>query len=261
MKADLEGEALDASNTFTPYQDASMLVMMIALALTQGGTFGASYEIVKERPIFQRERAVNLSVWAYVLSKMAVLSMFALVQVGGTLLMLGIFVDLGVEGVFITNFSLPEIFITLYLAVLASIGLGLFISAMVPSTDVVLYVILAELFLQIVLSGTLFPMPANLASYATPGYWATDGLSSIVDLPRLDEEGISCKVVEIPSMTGGPATLESVCDSAASNKENLEGYHHTAGHLLVVWFAMGTQLMIWILLTIIVQTRKKAGKD
>ena len=261
MKADLKDEPVDASNTYTPYQDASMLVMMIALALTQGGTFGASYEIVKERPIFQRERAVNLSVWSYVLSKVAVLSMFAIVQVGGTLLLLGMLVNLGVEGIFITNFSLPEIFITLYLAVLSSIGLGLLISAMVPSTDVVLYVILAELFLQIVLSGTLFPMPSNPASYVTPGYWATDGLSSIVDLPRLDKEGIGCKVVEIPSMTGGPASKDVVCDSASSNKENLESYKHTPVHLMVTWIAMGTQLIVWVLLTILVQSRKKAGKD
>ncbi len=261
MKDDLQDEIVDASNTYTPYKDASTLVMMLALALTQGGTFGASYEIVKERPIFQRERAVNLSVWSYVLSKVAVLSMFAFVQVGGTLLLFGMFVDLGVEGVFITNFSLPELFISLYLAVLASIGLGLFISAMVPSTDVVLYVILAQLFVQIVLSGTLFPLPSNPASYITPGYWATDALSSIVDLPKLDEAGIACKVVEIPSMTGGPATTEVVCDSATSNVENLDTYKHTAGHLLVTWFAMGSQLVAWTLLTILVQSRKKAGKD
>jgi hypothetical protein len=31
--------------------------------------------------------------------------------------------------------------------------------------------------------------------------------------------------------------------------------------VMVTWIAMGIQLMVWILLTIIVQSRKKAGKD
>jgi hypothetical protein len=245
-----------------------MLVAMIALALTQGGTFAASYEIVKERPIFNRERAVNLSVWAYVLSKVLVLSFFAIFQVAGVLLLLGMFVDLNVPGVIFADFSILEIYISLYLAILASISLGLFISSIVPSADVVLYVILAQLFLQIVLTGTLFPLPANPVSYAVPGYWATDALSSIVDLPRLDKEGKTCIVQEIPDMnninqqTGQPnMKVEAICETAASNAENLKYYKHEAGHLIQSWIAMGAQLVLFILLTIIVQARKKPGKD
>ena len=268
MISDLKGQPKETSNTFTPYQDASTLVMMIALALTQGGTFAASYEIVKERPIFQRERAVNLSVWSYVLSKVAVLSLFAVIQVGATLLMISLFVNLDVPGIIFTDFSILEIFISLYLAILASISLGLFISAIVPSTDVVLYVILAQLFLQIVLTGTLFPLPSNPASYAVPGYWATDALSSITDLPRLDKEGISCVVKEVPdenniNMTTGQPNLklDTICDKAESKAESLKNYDHEAGHLIFSWFAMGAQLMVFTLLTIFVQSRKKSGRD
>jgi ABC-type multidrug transport system ATPase subunit/pSer/pThr/pTyr-binding forkhead associated (FHA) protein len=265
MKADLKGKPKETSNTYTPYMDASTLVAMIALALTQGGTFGASYEIVKERPIFTRERAVNLSVWAYVISKMVVLSLFAFVQVGGLLLLVGMFVDLNVPGIIFPDFSILEIFISLYLAILASIGLGLLISALVPSTDVVLYVILAQLFLQIVLTGTLFPVDAGAASYITPGYWATDSLSSIVDLPRLDADGRSCVVKEIPdvNMTTGATTtkLDIICDKAASNAESLKDYKHETDHLLISWFAMGAQTLMWILLTVFIQSRKKSGRD
>lgn len=261
MKADLKGEPKDASNTFTPYQDASTLVMMLALALTQGGTFAASYEIVKERAIFRRERAVNLSVWSYVLSKVVVLGLFALIQVGATLLMLSFFVDLNVTGIVFTDFSILEIFISLYMAVLASIGLGLFISALVPSTDVVLYVILAQLFLQIVLTGTLFPLDSNPASYAVPGYWATDALSSIVDLPRLDKEGWSCQVAEGQNTTTGAMELQTFCDSAESKATSLKNYAHTAEHMLFSWFAMGAQMLFFVLLTIFVQARKKPERD
>ena len=263
LKTDLKK---DATNQFTPLQDAATLVTMIALALTQGSTFAASYEIVKERPIFQRERAVNLSVWAYVVSKVVVLSLFAFIQVAGVLLFLGFFVDLNVKGIFIADFSLPEIFISLYLSILASIALGLLISSLVPSTDVVLYVILAQLFLQIVLTGALFPVDANAASYAIPGYWATDAMSSIADLPGLNEKARSCSVaeVEMPNQTTGAMEkkLEIGCSSAKSTDQpNLAYYEHEPAHLFVSWFAMGAQLVIFTLLTIVVQTFKKSTRD
>jgi ABC transport system ATP-binding/permease protein len=261
LKADLQGQALNATNKYMPYTAASMLLAMLGLALTQGGTFGAAYEIVKERPIFKRERAVNLSVWSYVLSKVLVLSLFAIVQVAGVLLMISLKVKLGVTGIPGLGSGITEIFITLYLAVLASIAFGLFISAIVPSTDVVMYVILAQLFVQIVLSGTLFPLPKNPASYLTPGYWTTDALGSIVDLPGLDRSAISCKMVEIPSMTGGASTRDAKCDSALSGVKSLENYEYSKDHLLTAWIALGIHVVVWLLLTVIVQTYKKSGKD
>ena len=156
-----------------------------------------------------------------------------------------------------------ELFITLYLAVLASIGFGLFISAIVPSTDVVLYVILAQLFVQIVLSGTLFPLPRNPASYATPGYWTMDALASTVDLPQMDKDARSCTVVEmeVPTETGTTKSKEIVCDSAATEEENLKNYEHSTNHLITAWMALGVHLIVWVLLTIFIQSRKKPGKD
>jgi ABC-type multidrug transport system ATPase subunit len=265
MKDEIKGKPKDTTRQYTPFQDASTLVAMLALALTQGGTFAASYEIVKERPIFQRERAVNLSVWAYVLSKVVVLSLFAFVQVAGALLLLSFFVNVDVTGVMILDGGILEIFISLYLAILASIALGLLISALVPSTDVVLYIILAQLFLQIVLTGSLFPIDANVASYTTPGYWATDAMSSIVDLPTLDKNGRSCIVIEaeVPDMNTGVVNKEIryECSSAKSEQSNLKYYNHEAGHLIRAWIALGAQLVLFTLLTIIVQSRKKSGRD
>ena len=261
IKADLEDEDVDTIKKYTPYPDAKMLLVMIGLALTQGGTFGAAYEIVKERAIFKRERAVNLSVLAYVLSKVLVLALFAVLQVVGVLLMISLKVDMSFEGIIFTDAAWIEVFITLYLAVLASVAFGLFLSAIVPSTDVVLYIILAQLFVQIVLSGTLFPMPSNPASYVTPGYWTMNALASIVDLPKLDKAALSCKVVEIPSMTGGDPTKEVNCASASAEEESLKSYDHTEEHLIGDWAALGGHIFLWVLLTIIVQARQKTGKE
>ena len=261
LKAQLEDQPLDSELAHTPYQDAKMLLVMIALAMTQGGTFAAAYEIVKEQAIFKREKSVNLKVSAYVLSKILVLALFAVVQVGLVVLILGATIDFDYNSIVLPN-GYMEVFVTLYLAVLASICLGLFISAIVPNTDVVLYVILAQLFIQIILSGALFPLPPNPASYATPGYWAMNSLGSEVDLVKLDELGTSCKVVETPDIPGIEKTSDTTVACADANapvseKDFLDSLKHTEKHIILTWAALAVSSFVWALLTVVVLLRKK----
>lgn len=256
LKAELEEGGLEVGEKtdYIPTANTEVLVTMIGLALTQGGTFAAAYEIVKERAIFKRERAVNLNVLAYVLSKVIILGMFGIFQVASMILILATKMDFGFEGA-IFDIGAIELFVTLYLAMLASIAFGLFISAIVPNTDVVLYAILVQLFIQIVLSGTMFPLENNPASYATVGYWTMDSMGSTVDLPHLNEESMACSVVEIPSMTGGDPTIEAQCDSA--ERDLSLDYEHTEEHILVTWIGLIAHTCIWSLITVIIQARKK----
>jgi hypothetical protein len=244
------GEKVD----YIPSATSETLISMIGLALTQAGTFAAAYEIVKERAIFKRERAVNLNVLAYVLSKMIVLGGFAVIMVLSMILIMAVKVDMGFEG---TMFGLGvfELFITLYLAVLASIAFGLFISSLVPNSDVVMYAILVQLFIQIVMAGTLFPIEKNVASLMTVGYWVTDSMGSTVDLAKLNRESRVCSVVEIPSMTGEAPTREVRCDTAERDL-NLD-YEHTEEHVMMTWIGLSAHVFVWVLLTVIIQARKK----
>ena len=100
LTAELEkdGLVLDEKIDYLPSVDAELLLAMMALALTQAGTFSAAYEIVKERAIFKRERAVNLKVTSYVFSKMFILAMFSLFQVGAFMLVIAAKVDMGFKG-------------------------------------------------------------------------------------------------------------------------------------------------------------------
>jgi hypothetical protein len=256
MKAAIEEDGLQEGEKedYLPTANAETLVTMIGLALTQAGTFAAAYEIVKERAIFKRERAVNLNVLAYVLSKVLVLGGFAVIQVISMILILAAKLDFGFEGA-IFDIGVVEIFITLYLAMLASIAFGLFISAIVPNTDVVLYAILVQLFIQIVLGGTMFPLESNPASYATVGYWTMDSMGSSIDLPKLNSESRICTVIEMPSMTGGDPTLEIQCDSA--ERDLYLDYDHDEEHIMVTWISLTAHIIAWTLLTVIIQARKK----
>jgi len=230
--------------------------VMIALALTQGGTFGAAYEIVKERAIFKRERAVNLSVVAYVISKVIVLAIFGAIQVAAVVIILGIKVKMGFTPILFPT-GWMELMVSLYLGVFCSIAFGLLISAAVPSTDIVLYIILAQLFVQIILSGTLFPLPANPVSKLTPGYWTMDALASTVDLVALDKAGISCKVIDTSQIPNASEDQKVQCSDAIVDEPSSKIYAHTEEHLIQAWAALLILSVVFIAATTIVQARKK----
>lgn len=260
LKAKLEGREVGDKEEYLPAPKAVNLIMMIGLALTQAGTFGAAYEIVKERAIFKRERAVNLSVPAYVFSKVLVLGAFAIIQVGSVILIISSRVDMSFTPVlsFMPS-GAAELFVTLLLAVLASIMLGLFISAIVPSPDMVMYIILVQLFVQIIFSGAMFPLPNNPASKFVISYWTMDSMGATVDIHGLNDQSTVCTLVEIPDMRGGEATKEARCDSAAVGDDKLAlPYTHTREHLLNTWAGLGLIAVAWGALTVIVQVRKKS---
>jgi len=248
-----EAEAGD-SEGYTPVEKATTLITMLGLALTQAGTFGAAFEIVKERAIFLRERAVNLKPGAYVVSKIAVLGIFAIIQVGSSMLILNLKVSMDFEPIldFIPTGSL-ELFVTLLLGVIASIMLGLFISAMVPNTDIVLYIILGQLFAQIILSGALFPLENNPASKLVVSHWTMEAMGATVDINTLNEESRVCRVLDEVD-----ASYTFLCDSAAAPAEKLGlSYEHSREHLLTAWAALLVQAFFWGILTMIVQARKR----
>jgi ABC-type multidrug transport system ATPase subunit/pSer/pThr/pTyr-binding forkhead associated (FHA) protein len=258
LEARLEGEAVGTSESYVPAKSATGLITMLALALTQAGTFGAAFEIVKERSIFKREQAVNLRATAYVLSKALVLGAFALIQVATSLLILGFKVDLCVEPVLALFPSGGwELLVTLLLAVTASIMLGLFISAVIPGPDVLMYVILIQLFVQIILSGGMFRIDSPACKLVI-SHWTMDAVGSTVDVPGLDQTSRVCTVQEIPQ-ADGTAEREVVCKSAPLGEEELKlDYDHSRGHLLTTWAVLAAQAILWCGLTIWVQARKKA---
>lgn len=239
---------------YIPAPKAINLLTILGLALTQAGTFGAAYEIVKERSIFKRERAVNLRVGSYVLSKALVLGLFAILQAASVLFIVGLRVKMSFEPALDWMPSGgAEMFVTLLLAVLDSIMLGLLISAVVPTQDVVLYVILVELFVQIILGGTLFPLKENAFSKLVPSYWTMNAMGSSVDIKALNEESIICKVVD-----AGNGQKAIYCESSPLGQDDLKlDYLHTSKHLITCWAALLGQALAWGGLTLWVQARKR----
>ncbi|MCK6480353.1 MAG: FHA domain-containing protein [Planctomycetes bacterium] len=173
---------------FPRLADTEKLLFMGSLAVVLLGLFGAAYEVVKERPVYRRERMVNLRIAPYLLSKVVVLFGFALVQCAALLGILLLFVDPPPEGILMRPDA--EMYVTLALTALASILMGLLLSALAPNSNTVIYIVLLVVFCQILLTGTIFtlPAPAEPASRAMVTRWSVEALGSTVDMDRLNAQ-------------------------------------------------------------------------
>ena len=130
-------------------------------------------EIVKEQEIYKRERLVNLKILPYVLSKVWVAALLALYQAAAyTVVHYLAFEVPGGASEFL------QIYITLALATLAGMMLGLFSSALAPNSNSAPLLVIILMLPQIVLGGALIPLP-NFVSAPTSTRWAFEALMSI----------------------------------------------------------------------------------
>ncbi len=129
---------------------------------------------------------VNLGIAPYIGSKLVVLMGFGLVQCFALMLVIALKVEYPSRGVFLP--APLEMYISLILAMLVGISLGLFISTVVKNSNMVIYLILVVLFVQIIFSGVLFPLPSGTKALSalTPTRWAMEGSGTSVNMDHLN---------------------------------------------------------------------------
>jgi len=142
---------------------AVMMLFVTAVITMMAGALSSIYEIVKEADIYKRERAINLKIWPYALSKVWVGILLALYQTTVLMLFKVLFV--------VRPGSLPAgdaaylpFYITIFLGTLAGYMTGLAISASVPKAEQAMLVLIIIVIAEIVFSGALLPLPD------TPGH-------------------------------------------------------------------------------------------
>jgi len=152
------------------------------------GTSIASREIIRERAIYTRERMVNLRLFPYVGSKLFVLALIVSLQCALLFAAFKFFHYTGLMGM--PGWAVPQFFVMI-IASLVGIGLGLFISAIVKTSEMATSLIPLILIPQIIFSG-LVGVPQGTAKAVgaiMPATWAFDGLKQFSTLDTLDEEG------------------------------------------------------------------------
>ncbi|WP_431677140.1 FHA domain-containing protein [Kitasatospora sp. KL5] len=180
MARALAGSKLDENSVFN-----GLLILCVGAVLT--GAANSVRELVKERVIYQRERAVGLSRSAYLWSKIIVLGTITVVQAVVLTMVALLGVDLrpqGGSGVLMP--SLAEITLAVALLAFTAMMLGLLISALVKKEEVTMPLLVLVAIVQVVFCGALIQLNSTpgLAqlSWIVPSRWAFAAMAGTLDL-------------------------------------------------------------------------------
>ncbi|MDF6040648.1 FHA domain-containing protein [Streptomyces sp. JH14] len=166
----------------------ALLILCVGAVLT--GAANAVRELVKERAIYQRERAVGLSRSAYLMSKVVVLGTITVLQAVVLTLVGLVGVDLnapGGKGVLLP----PLVEITLAVALLSftAMMLGLLVSALVRKEEVTMPLLVLLAIVQVVFCGALLKLNGvpglEQLAWLVPSRWALAAMGGTIGLGRI----------------------------------------------------------------------------
>src|SRR5947209_6803349 len=204
-----------------PTEPGQILVLLNVGAVFMG-TALTIRDLIGERAIFLREQAVGLSTTAYLLAKVCVYTVFAIVQ---SAIVTGIAIagkGGPTQGAVALGSPGLELFADVALTTVASAMLGLLLSSIAKSNEQIMPLLVVAVMSQLVFSGGMIPVTGRLGldqmAWATPARWGFAASASTVDLLLL--EG---KVPSVPK------------DSH---------WHHTLG---AWWFDMGMLVALSVL--------------
>ncbi|WP_432176440.1 FHA domain-containing protein [Streptomyces sp. Tue6028] len=166
----------------------ALLILCVGGVLT--GAANAVRELVKERVIYQRERAVGLSRSAYLMSKIVVLGTITVLQAVVLTLVALLGVDLdapGGEGVLMP--PLVELTVAVALLAFTAMMLGLLVSALVTKEEVTMPLLVLLAIVQVVFCGALLKLNGvpgiEQLSWLVPARWALGAMAGTIGLARI----------------------------------------------------------------------------
>ncbi len=181
---------------------ALALIFLLSIISIWLGTSNSCREIVKELDIYKRERAVNLKLFPYVLSKVAVLSLFSIFQSVALLAIVAIFIKMpDIENL------VPQFLLTLILTSLAGTTMGLLISAVSPNANRAITLVPLVLIPQIIFAGMILPLKdmgefGKYMAKAMISRWSFVALGTIFDVERIQVMGKTAPVAHEGALQG-----------------------------------------------------------
>ena len=170
-----------------PNEPGQILVLLNVGAIFMG-TALTIRALIGERAIFLREQAVGLSTTAYLLAKVIVFTVFAVVQaaivVAITVLGKGWGAGAVTKGALLGSRNL-ELFFDIAFTCVAAAMVGLALSAIAKSNEQIMPLLVVAIMSQLVFSGGMIPVtgkPLDPLAWFTPARWGFAGSASTVDL-------------------------------------------------------------------------------
>lgn len=167
--------------------DAGTIMLILVIGMTFSGAANSVRELIKERVIYERERATGLSRSAYLMSKVIVLGLITAVQ-GVIICAIGFATrDLPAEGLIMP--PAVELCVTIIALGFTSMMFGLVISSLVKTSEKTMPLLVMFAIVQVVFTGILFQIYGSpgLEQFAwlMPSRWAVAAAGSTLDLAHL----------------------------------------------------------------------------
>ncbi len=209
--------------------DAQRVIFLVGFFAVLFGCINGTREIVKEMAIYQRERTVNLGILPYMLSKISVLGVLALLQSASILLIVQPFEQISRGAVFP---PMLEIYITLALIAVAGVMLGLAVSALSPNDDTANSLLPIIIVPQVIFAGSIIPMKDPITQVLAalfPTRWGMTALGTSLGLHAPQTEG--------GTLFGNDPTYHGTLFSIYTNAEALN-------RLVVCWAALVITIVV-----------------
>lgn len=166
---------------------AGTITLILAVGMCFSGAANSVRELIKERVIYERERATGLSRSAYLMSKVIVLGVITAIQ-GVIICGIGFFPrDMPTEGLFMS----PAVEICLSITALGftSMMFGLVISSLVKTAEKTMPLLVMFAIIQVVFTGILFQVydspGLEQIAWLMPSRWAVAAAGTTLHLSTL----------------------------------------------------------------------------
>ncbi len=206
------GEAGFGPAQTPPTSEPTQLLVVLLVGAAFMGLAASARDLIGERPIFVRERAVGLAPAAYLSAKIVVFGGLALLQ---SLVMVGLvmLVKPQPDTASALGHGTLEILVAVSLTTFACATLGLLISAAVSTSEQVMPLLIVTLMSQLVLCGGLIPVADRAGlehvAYISPSRWGYAAAASTVDvlakLPMTPQAGGASAASS--ARAGAPSTV------------------------------------------------------
>ena len=163
---------------------------VLSLVAIWFGTSVAAREVIRERPVFRRERMVNLGILPYLGSKLFIIGLIVAVQCLLLFIPLKLLDLANIMSMPGELFGLPQLWAMLLTAGVG-VALGLFVSALVRTSEMATSVVPLILIPQILFSGLVgVPFGINkVIALTMPAAWSFDTMKRFSTLDTLEPEG------------------------------------------------------------------------
>ncbi|CAO5177213.1 ABC transport system ATP-binding/permease protein [Frankia sp. AiPs1] len=186
------GDFADTHDPFTPNSNGPTIFLIMVLCACFMGMSNSVREIVKERAIYQRERAIGLSRTAYVGSKVLVLFIITVLQSIP-------FTAIGLAGrqppnALLLGDSLLDCMLAVFIVTFASGMIGLVISALVDNADKTMPLLVIVTMIQLVFSAGIVPISGTPVlpqiSAISPARWGYAAMAADADFNVITSAGV-----------------------------------------------------------------------